>query len=1048
MAITLVDNDVVNRLSGDAGTTFTITLTGTDVSAGDVLLIELLTHTAGVAAPTGTPSGAVSLLTWSSPAGGNAVSAGLWRWTVPTPVPSSITFTFGAAREGSLLWSAWRGVDTTTPLDAAVGVSSGTNGWAASAVATVNAPSVTTVTAGAQIVASVQIGSGSETITPPAGSTTLALGGRRRGVMVSRGLQTTPGSTGQATFGFVGSYNARAWQLALRPAESAGAPGAVSGATTSALTDPADRWAKPTMRTSWFDATLGKWRAILPTTTGHRLFTFDSPGGSVTQGAVVDSRQGARVTVFHKDGTTWVLAAAGGTNGAVLRRFNSAWSQIGSDATFTATGLTSLDAQPVSMIRTDNGHVWAAWIGTNAVRYVRSTDDGATFGGTGQSGTITVGGITGAVSLAQAGNRVVLLATGNDSGGRWVQSCSVTASTLASPNWTTETLPDLATGATSDDHLSMTVAPDGRVIAAAKTTNDGVDTQLIYLLVRSTAGTWTSYDVEVDPDDDGTGATAPGYTRPNVTIAYDQVVVTYGTIYDPQSLWYRTAPLANPSTWSARQTLLTGPNYWDGSQLPDAASVRTARGQFPVLAHEADTGDIVLTWMDSNVPPAPTVTYAVVGAPTSSGFTVSTKVSAGQSVRVRTSTADGTAATPDANGWSKSTVTGLAPATLATYDVEITEIDGYVSTVTGVGQGKSLPAAGAASFTFGFGSCFDTLNGALTSPNTGAFARLRARNPDLFFHLGDFTYADNAGTSQASHRADLEQVLGYSAALQDLLRDTATVYVKSDHDAGGGNNSAPGAWTAGNRSAALQVFPYLTRPDSNGLYHSFVVGRVRFIVTDTRYLVTSTSRLGATQKAWFKAEMQQPEPVKVWVQEATWIDNEPAEPGGDKWQDFGAEKAELGSFIATQAVGQVLTIHGDQHALSADGGSNNDWGGFPSFCAAPFRNYSSLKTLSTADWSEGFYPTSVGGEVAQHGFCTVTDTGEQITLALRGYDTSNTLRVSMDVVVPTVAPEPGTGPKVIVGGVETAATWTVIQGGVEVPVEWSAVSAGVEVPLV
>src|SRR5690606_22030575 len=151
----------------------------------------------------------------------------------------------------------------------------------------------------------------------------------------------------------------------------------------------------------------------------------------------------------------------------------------------------------------------------------------------------------------------------------------------------------------------------------------------------------------------------------------------------------------------------------------------------------------------------------------------------------------------------------------------------------------------------------------------------------------------------------------------------------------------------------------------------------------------------------------------------------------------------------TQAVGRVVTIHGDQHALAADDGSHNAWGGFASFCAAPFRNYTTHKTLNgAADWSGGMYPAAEGAEAAQHGFCTVTDTGEQITLALRGYDTSNTLRVSMDVVVDTEEPEPGTGPKVLVGGVETAVTWTVIEGGVEVPVvDWSVVQSGAEVPL-
>lgn len=1041
MAITKVDSGNVPYLSGSASTTFTLTLPG-GIQAGDVILLEVLNHVIDAVAPSGVPSGAVSLLTWSSPSS-NAVSGGLWRYTVPSTPPASITFTFGTAREGDILWSAWRGVDSTTPLDASVGVSSGTNGWAGSSVSTVNAPSVTTVTAGAQIVAGVQIGSGSETITPPSSSTTLATGGRRRGYMVDRGLQTTPGSTGQATFGFVSSYRARAWQLALRPAVADETPGAISGVTTSTLTDPADRWTKPTTRVSWHDGS--NWAAVLPTTTGHRLFLdLDSP----TAGTVVDSRTGARPTVAYSTG--WLGVLRGHPTQSRFSSYNTAssYAALVTDAVVPLAPANT-DQSPIALCRSENGYLWAAMVAANKVTVTRSTDNGATWG-TAQD-VVTGWSLfpTGVVSLVATGTTVVLLATGNDGSGRAALSIPQASGSYAAGSWTTETLPALASGAASDDHLSATVAPDGRVFAVAKTTNAGTDIQLIYLLVRSTGGTWTSYDIETDPDDAGSGSGFPGYTRPCITLAYDHVFVAYGSIYSPQNLSYRTAPMSDPSTWSARATLISGPNFWDGCQIPDARHVRAAGGQFPVLAHEADSGDVVLTWVDSNVPANPTVTYAVVGAPTSSGFTVSTKVSSGQSVRVLTSGGNGTSVTPDGDGWSKSVLTGLTAATQYAYDVEITAIDGWVTTVSAVGQGKTLPGTGAASFTFGFGSCFDSLNGSLTSPNTGAFARLRARNPDLFFHLGDFTYADNTGTTQASHRANLEQALGYSAALQDLVRDTATVYVKSDHDAGGGNNSAPGAWTAGNRAAALQVFPYVTRPDSNGLYHSIVVGRVRFIFTDTRYLVTSTSRLGTTQKAWFKAQLQESEPVKVWVQEAAWIDNEPAESGGDKWQDFAAEKSELGTFIETQAVGQVVTIHGDQHALAADDGTNNDWGGFPSFCAAPFRNYSSLKTLNYSDWSDGFYPNPVGSEVAQHGFCTVTDDGETITLALRGYDTSNTLRVQMDVVVETTPPDPGVGPIVAIDGVEHADwLWSVYVDGVEhTDWVWSLAVDGVESPV-
>src|SRR5690606_7114163 len=460
-------------------------------------------------------------------------------------------------------------------------------------------------------------------------STVLATGGRRRGLMVSRGLQTTPGSTGQATYGFEGSYNARAWQVALRPLVADETPGAIAGVTTSTLADPVERWTKPTTRVSWRHGS--SWGAVLPTTTGHRLFTnLASPSA----GTVVDSRTGSRPTVVYDGG--WLGVLRGHPTQSRFSSYNaaSAYAALVTDAVVPLTPANT-DQSPIALCRSANGYLWAAMVASNKVTVTRSTDNGATWG-TAQD-VVTGWSLfpTGVVSLVATGTSVVLLATGNDGSGRAALSISQSAGSYAAGSWTTETLPALASGAASDDHLSATVAPDGRVFAVAKTTNDAENIQLIYLLVRSTGGTWTSHNVEVGPDDDG-GTTA-GYTRPGITLAYDHVFVAYGSIYSPQNLSYRTAPMSDLSTWSARSTLISGPNFWDGCQLPDARHVRAAGGQFPVLAHEADSGDVVLTWADSNVPADPTVTYAVVGAPTSTGFTVSTKVSSGQSVRVLTS---------------------------------------------------------------------------------------------------------------------------------------------------------------------------------------------------------------------------------------------------------------------------------------------------------------------------------------------------------------------------------------------------------------------------
>jgi hypothetical protein len=1042
VAITKVGNGVTDRLSGNAGTTFDVSFTGLGVAAGDVVVLDMLNHAAGVAAPTGLPSGATNVVAWSSST--DAVTAGVWVYRVPSTPPSGVTVTFGTAREGNLLWSIWRGVDATTALDAAVGLSTGTNGWAASVGNSINAPSVTTVTAGAQIVAGVHIGSGSEVVTPPSGSTVLATGGRRRGVMVDRGLVASPGSSGIATYSYVNGYRGRAYQIALRPAVAGGTPGAIAGVSTSSLTDPAARWVKGTQRVSWHDGS--NWGAVLPTATGHRLFTnLSSPNA----GTVVDSRQGSRPTVVQAPG--WLGILRGHPTQSRFSSYNTAssYAALVTDAVVPLTP-GNTDQSPISLTRSPNGYLWAAMVAANKVTVTRSTDNGATWGAAQDVVTGWTAFPTGVVALSVTGATVVLLATGNDGAGRAALSIPQGSASYAAASWTTETLPALAAGADSDDHLSMTVAPDGRIFAAAKTTNAAANIQLLYLLVRSTGGVWSSSNIEVGPDDDG--GTSPGYTRPTITLTYDKVVVAYGSIYSPQNLSYRTTSLASPGTWSARQTLLTGPNYWDSAQTPPAEVVRAARGNFPILSHQVSDGTVILSWMASDTPAAPTVTNPIVGQPFPDSLKVSMDTTGAQSVRLKYGSTYGPSATPDGDGWVQPTISGLPSFTGVTFDVELTEADGAVTVIPAVASGKTAPVEGVAtSFRFSTVSCFEDTASITTISNAGSFARMKARNPDLVFLNGDAPYGDNESTSQASHRADIETMLAYSPALRTLLASTAVVPQQSDHDFAK-NNAFPGVYTPANRAAYRQVWPLPTLPSSTGQYRAFTYGRVRFIVTDTRsFAVPNSTRLGATQKAWFKAELQRPEPVKIWVQESIWIDDNPTEAGGDKWQDVPAEKAELGAFIATEAVGVVGTVTGDQHAISADDGSNNPWGGFFSFCAAPARNTSSIKTTSAARWSHGMYPTTEGVEVAQDGICDVTDTGTTITLAFRGYDTSGTQRVSMDVVVDTTPPV-STGPKVITAaGVETAATWSVITApGVETPItSWGVITApGVETALV
>lgn len=461
-----------------------------------------------------------------------------------------------------------------------------------------------------------------------------------------------------------------------------------------------------------------------------------------------------------------------------------------------------------------------------------------------------------------------------------------------------------------------------------------------------------------------------------------------------------------PAGWTSRATttVSTGLIATKGVQASAGASGSASFTSSPTTTNS-------IAWQLALRPAAavasPSLTYSVLGAVTDGGASVRARCADTTSIRLKVATNSGlttgvvfsSSQSVDSDGTAGVSVTGLSADTAYYYGVEMTGPGGTVTSAA-FGPFTTWPNPGTAeSFSFAFGSCHSYAE----TTSSVAFTRISARNPRLFFHLGDFHYADNTSSSQASHLNDLATQINQLSGLKTLMANVPTVYSKSDHDSGD-NGSFPGAQTPGNRGAYLQTFPTYTRPDSDGLYQSFVLGRVRFIVLDTRYFAEEdgSTRLGATQKAWLFDELVQPEPVKVIVQEGTWIDDRPAVLGDDTWEWFDAERTEIGNYVQSDAVGKVVMIHGDQHALAADDGSHNPWGGFPTMCAAPFGQWASVKTQNPAtDWSQGIWaPESPA--VQQYGFVNVTDDGTTISLAYTGYDSSNTSRVTLTTTAVSV----------------------------------------------
>jgi len=396
---------------------------------------------------------------------------------------------------------------------------------------------------------------------------------------------------------------------------------------------------------------------------------------------------------------------------------------------------------------------------------------------------------------------------------------------------------------------------------------------------------------------------------------------------------------------------------------------------------------------DQGGPPAfsGTLTNRVAGISStpSTSVRVSVKTSGVDSVRLKLGTNSGlttgvvygSAETPDANGYSTLTATGLTANTRYYYRVEMTDTNSVVEldTASTIGRIKTAPS-GQASFAFDFGSCQNS-----TDPIV--FPLITARADDLFFHLGDMFYNDGSGTTLSNIRSKLEGKIQQtnSAALYAQIN---SIHVPGDHDIATNdetNATDPTAW--GNyRTAAGQLFP------DEDLYYTFVWGRVRFIKLDLFNFKddpadtddSSKTALGTTQKQWLKDTIDAAtEPAIVIVQSDPWIGSAITSDSG--WFGFTTERTELANYMVASGKNFIM-LGGDMHAVAADDGTHAA-GNITVFQAAPFGQTASQKG---GPYTTGPFPSSGTAFTTQYGRVVVTDNGTDIEFAFNGYDSTDT----------------------------------------------------------
>ena len=324
-------------------------------------------------------------------------------------------------------------------------------------------------------------------------------------------------------------------------------------------------------------------------------------------------------------------------------------------------------------------------------------------------------------------------------------------------------------------------------------------------------------------------------------------------------------------------------------------------------------------------------------------------------------------------------INGLLPNTQYYYGIEI---GGSVDTLS-FGRFHTFPE-GTASFTFASGSC------AQTSSNHAVFQTIESLDPLFFFHLGDMHYQNIAVNDVNIFRQAFETVHGRPN--QSLLySNTAIAYMWDDHDYGPNNSdsTAPGQLAA--RLTYQEYVPHYPLAAGSGdvpIYYAFTVGRVRFVVCDSRsarspFSATDNATktmLGSAQKTWFKQELLNAAATHaliIWVNTLPWI----GITGDDGWYGYTTERAELANFIQNNNIKNLCMISGDAHMLAIDDGTNSYYGsgggtGFPVFHTAPLDQSGSVKG---GPYSEGTYPVR-----GQFGLTTITDESDSIKVQWSG----------------------------------------------------------------
>jgi len=325
----------------------------------------------------------------------------------------------------------------------------------------------------------------------------------------------------------------------------------------------------------------------------------------------------------------------------------------------------------------------------------------------------------------------------------------------------------------------------------------------------------------------------------------------------------------------------------------------------------------------------------------------------------------------------------LGSATFAISDLIPEQQYSYAVSAPGLsGDGAfRTPPLGAGSFTVAFASC------ASTGSNSEVFSVIQSENPLMFLHLGDLHYQNIRKNDITRFRHAYDQVMT-SPAQVALYRHIPIQYVWDDHDCGPNDSHRDSP----SRSAALAAYRQFAphhplQASDSGIYQAFTLGRVRFIVLDTRshraprtIPADERTMLGDEQLEWLEHELEAAAdaPLVVLVNTVPWITKiDETTPEG--WAPYAAERTRIADAITRfDLTSRLIMLSGDAHQAALDDGTNSQYSVMP---GAPSRGFVVAHAAPLDRWTSskgGPYSHGSQRERGQFGLLKIADDGRQI----------------------------------------------------------------------